>query len=164
MPGPFASAPGRAPASGNTGGELLYRMPETWHEHPPRSPIVYAMFHTDADHGPQTAEVTITPLLGEGGGLLANVNMWRGQVGLPPVSDLVDQQIDKVTVAGRTVDVVVLEGPPDPAGGSALSAAVAIVPDLDRTWFVKLIGPRTSVQSQMRAFIGFVESIRLAGE
>ena len=32
-----------------------------------------------------TAAVNVSSLAGDGGGLLANVNRWRGQLGLPPV-------------------------------------------------------------------------------
>ena len=45
--------------------------------------------------GGATAAVNVSSSAGEGGGLIGNVNRWRGQLGLAPLSEAeVNQSVD----------------------------------------------------------------------
>ena len=63
---------------------LKYTVPPGWQEKPPTE-IRLASFSI-AENGKQ-ADVSVVPLGGMGGGDLANVNRWRGQVGLQQITD-----------------------------------------------------------------------------
>src|SRR3954469_20730083 len=64
--------------------QLTWKTPEGWTESPPGEMRV-ASFKISGKDGRQ-ADLSIVPLSGGGGGDIANVNRWRGQVGLPPLS------------------------------------------------------------------------------
>ena len=84
------------------------------------------------------ADLSITAFPGDVGGELANVNRWRGQVGLGPLApqDL-DASVSRVQSNGLTLTLVELQ-----AGGAAGKSILgAIVPFGGSTWFFKLTGP-----------------------
>ena len=50
----------------------------------------------------QYAEVSVLAFPGTVGGVTANINRWRGQIGLPPEStELVQQQLEPITIGPR---------------------------------------------------------------
>jgi hypothetical protein len=106
--------------------------------------------------GGQEAALTITPL-GGNQDPLANINRWRRQVGLPPLTDLGDdppQPIDVAGVSGSLVDI----------GGPEGRTLAVIAPRGGMTWFYKLSGPDPLVKSQRDAFEAFVRSVRFDAE
>lgn len=161
---PAAAQPVPQPSQGAaepaTSGAPTWTVPTHWSESPPASSLVAAAFSIPTD-GPDGAKVTVTPLSGEAGGLLANLNRWRGQVGLPPVADAADQPMATVDVDGIAARVVELVGPAA-EGAPARALAVALVrqPGADRTWYLRLAGPAPAVAAQREGFLGFVRSLR----
>jgi hypothetical protein len=109
----------------------------------------------EAGEGDHIAVVTITPA---GGSLADNVNRWRTQVGLSPVSDEQIAKdcgpIDVDQLRGRYVD---LTGP-EAAGGLRILAV--LVKRGDTTWFFKMRGPADAVGRQKAAFEAFIGSVR----
>jgi hypothetical protein len=103
----------------------------------------------------QPARMTVTPLTGTGGGLLLNINRWRGQVGLDVVASIDDQPSEVLTVLGQPVDMFDL-------AGQTRRILVVIVTQPDRTWYFKIDGPTTTVEQQKQAFKQLVESLRFA--
>lgn len=120
---PASNAP--AGARSFATGDIAYHLPAAW-EVLPASGMRYATLKT-----PDGPEVSVIRLSGDGGGILMNVNRWRGQLLLPPLtqeqlatatrtiaaSDLPITFVDIVSAEGRTIGAVV------PAG--------------DVTWFFK---------------------------
>ena len=74
----------------------------------------------------------MTVLAGEAGGELANVNRWRGQIGLPRSSAALAAREPLKTKAG-TVSVYDFKG-----DGGAVVAGLTFVDG--NTWFVKMTG------------------------
>ena len=104
------------------------------------------------------AEVTITPA---GGNLADNVNRWRGQVGLNPVSEeQIRQDLRSIDVDGSTGQYVDLTGP-ESAGGLRILAVR--VPHGDTTWFFKMTGPADVVGRHKAAFEAFLGTVRFTG-
>jgi len=107
----------------------------------------------------QQAEISVTVFQGNLGGLLANVNRWRGQVGLD--GDLTDanlaQNIQNITLDGRAAQLVTLDGP----AGKSLDGVLVILPD--RVWSLVLRGNTDVVKSQRAAFRAFLDSIKWQG-
>jgi hypothetical protein len=94
------------------------------------------------------------------GSLLANVNMWRAQVGLSPLTD--DQPVKPdgaVTIDGHVGVLFDLTGPAG-AGSKRLIISMTTVGDSD--WFIKLTGPADAVAGQRSAFLSFTQSIHFA--
>ncbi|HEY0789654.1 MAG TPA: hypothetical protein VGD78_01200 [Chthoniobacterales bacterium] len=112
-------------------------------------------------HGPDnaTADVSVTAFPGAAGGLESNLNRWRGQVGLPPLSgDELQQAARPITadrVPGLLVDYAAPDGSKEP---SRILGAVFQTPE--QAWFVKMTGPRAWLEAQQETFTAFVQSLR----
>jgi len=99
--------------------------------------------------------VSVSKLNGDGGGLLANVNRWRGQVGLAP--------LDAAALAGNSKTVTTAGG--DRATwvelvGSDKTILGAIVARDGVSWFFKLTAPPAVAGRHKESFERFVRSLR----
>src|SRR5688572_31734231 len=82
-PATSPSAPSSAPAAGEAGGP--WKVPAGWRQDARQRPMRFATFLIG--EGDAAVEVAVSQFPGDVGGLLANVNRWRGQVGLAPVTE-----------------------------------------------------------------------------
>ena len=100
------------------------------------------------------AEIYVMTFPGKVGGLLANVNRWRGESGLPPI-DAVDlaNSTSKLTVSGTPATLV-------EAIGAANGSLSVYHPADGLTWFYKMSGPSDVVTAEKGAFMEFVQSIQ----
>ncbi len=74
-------------------------------------------------------EISITRLQGDGGGMLANLNRWREQIGLEKVGEAdLASQVKKLDGAAIDVFVIDLSGPSRPAGGPRAMARPSEAP------------------------------------
>lgn len=105
----------------NADKPIEWKLPEGWQPvadaKAPTSRV--ATLRVEAKNRP-SLDLHIDKFPGAVGGLLANVNRWRGQVGLPPIGD---DELDKVTQKekfnGDDVTVVKMTGPGGkPSGGA----------------------------------------------
>ena len=96
------------------------------------------------------------------GGLLANVNRWRDQLKLAPISNEAEAGTP-MSVSGHDMFFVdlVSEQPISPDGSNSRILG-GIFPLKGETWFFKMIGPDQLVESQRDAFKQFLESVHLA--
>ena len=110
----------------------------------------------------KTADVSVISFPEAAGGLLANVNRWRDQLKLAPISDVV-QAGTPMSVGGHDMFFVdlVSEQPISPDGSKSRILG-GIFPANGETWFFKMIGPDQLVESQRDAFKQFLESVHLA--
>jgi hypothetical protein len=136
----------------------MWTVPASWQSVSP-SQFLLAQFMVQTN-GAQ-AEVNISQLAGEGGGLLANVNRWRRQLGLPPVSQEEDfsKMVDSLTVPGGQAQVVDFNGTNVKTGQVARLVGV-VLPRNGQTWFYKLMGDPAVVAAQKDAFLKFIQSAR----
>ncbi len=108
------------------------------------------------------ADVNVAELGGEGGGLLPNVNRWRGQLGLSPVAENdLPQMTQSLDVPGGHATLVDLTGT-DLKTGTLTRLVGVIVPQNGQTWFYKLMGDESIVAQQKDAFIKFIQSANYA--
>jgi hypothetical protein len=102
------------------------------------------------------ADLGITAFPGATGGLEANLNRWRGQVGLPPQAPAeVTAAVEKFSANGLDFLVVDYAG-----GGNRLIGA--IVPYGGNSWFFKLMGPDALVAAQKDNFRDFLHTVKEA--
>jgi hypothetical protein len=144
--------PGMAEAAERAPG-LDYNVPEAWEEFPPQS-IRKANFRVSDESG--SAEIAVTVFPGDVGGKLANVNRWRGQIGLDLVdSEGMGQIVRPTTISERDADLVTLEGATESILGGILSLN-------DSTWFFKMQGAKGTVSNQAAAMEDFLRSVSIA--
>jgi len=134
-------------------------LPAGWKEQQPPSSMRVASFQVTGDNGAK-ADVSVIKLSGLAGGILANVNRWRSQVGLPPVDEAgLEKLITTREVNGSKVIVADMVGHSMESGDQTRLLA-AIVPRGGNTWFYKMVGNDALVSQQKSAFIKFVETAR----
>ena len=107
-----------------------------------------------------SATVSMTVLQGDGGGLLGNVNRWRGQLGLEPVEekDLKDM-LKSVEALGDEAQLVDLTGT---SKRSQLEERLigVIAPQGELTWFYKLMGTPDLVGKSQEGFLSYLPDWR----
>lgn len=144
-----------------TGGDLTWTAPAHW-QTKAASAMRKATFIVPGDSGAQ-AELAVTAFPGNVGGNLANVNRWRQQLQLPPITEAeLGSALEHLDVGALHVDVAELLGPA-PADGSPRQRVLgAIVPFNGATWFFKLTGPDALVTREKPAFVEFLKTVRPA--
>lgn len=106
-------------------------------------------------------EMTYTELSGRAGGIVANVNRWRGQVGLPEVSaERIQSDIVSVGLedngTGRYISLTGV----DPNTDAPSRILALVVPKADKTLFYKMTGFPDVVDTQREALLEFAKQPR----
>lgn len=150
------SIPGvNAPAEAAGSGALVWTAPANWIDQGATS-MRKGNYRIENDAG-ESADLSVISFPGDVGGLAANVNRWRGQVGLPPLTPAqVDAQIEHTDTAYFHVDIVSMTGE---AGGVPTRIDGAIFSHGGESWFVKLMGPADLVAAENANFRAFVTTI-----
>ncbi len=108
--------------------------------------------------GERKVDIAITAFPGDVGGLLANINRWRGEVGLPPVESAEQQSSMPLTILGTTSTLFQFVAPGDDPNRP--NSIVCMVPRGRLTYFIKMMGPRAMVEQQIEPFQDFLRSLR----
>ncbi len=151
---PIESPPAAAPDGAKP---PAFATPPGWTELPAGGMVVAALAVVEGD---RQAKVTVVPLDGAAGGFAANVNRWRGQVGLEPATeDGIRASARTLPVAGDAAAYLDIAGPETAAGGRQRILGVVAVRG-GQTWFFKMQGPFDLVGRHQAEFEGFVGSVR----
>lgn len=169
---PIGGASANAPAGGAMGNmaaaglpagavsknnALVWTAPASWQERAPGS-IRKGSYTVPGEAG-AAGDLSITAFPGDTGGLHANVNRWRGQIGLAPIADAdVEKSIEHIDANGLHITFVEMVGT---SGNPPMRLLGAIVPHERETWFFKLTGPDPLVASQREAFRTFLTTIKV---
>jgi hypothetical protein len=115
-----------------------WKAPATWKQQPAGQMVLAAYSVTK---GSGAADVSVSSFDGDVGGLVANVNRWRGQVKLGPIaaSDLQKEVKTLDLTGGAKASVVDITGT-NPKTGKPGRLYGLIVPRGGKTWFYKMIG------------------------
>jgi len=152
---PGASLPA---ASESARPQLTWKTPEGWTEVPPGE-IRVASFKIQGQNGKQ-ADVSVVPLPGMSGTDEANVNRWRGQVGLLPVlPEELKKAGENVEAAGQPAQLYDIAGQ-NPGNGEAPRILGVIQHRDDAVWFFKMTGDAGLVEQQKPAFVAFLKSVK----
>ncbi len=106
-------------------------------------------------------EVTITPLPEAAGGIDANVNRWRGQLGLPPASDdELKSVVQPYQVDGQSGHLVSLLGPEESNPRRAITAIVLSHDSVN--WIFALKATADLAKKEQVNFEKFVRSVKFS--
>jgi len=155
------SVGGTSAAAENTGGpKLVYDTPEGWTEKPGS-----AMRDINFSIGENAeAECYVARLPGVGGGLLANVNRWRSQMGAEPLTGEQVAALPTKTLFGQQASFVAIDGNYTPGMGSTDTfenyrlLGLILASDAGAV-FVKMTGPKDLITKNEAAFDQFTQSI-----
>ena len=134
---------------------LKWSLPKGWSELPGGG-MRFATFKAPY---PGKLEGTVVVLPGQAGGELANVNRWRGQIGLPPMDEpaLAKARTSLKTKAGA---LNVYDFTSEGQVRSRMIAGYISTPD-GNTWFLKLTGDADPVAKAKPDFMTILGSVRL---
>ncbi|HET6268021.1 MAG TPA: hypothetical protein VFG11_09910 [Acidobacteriota bacterium] len=131
--------------------------PDGWTEQPV-SEMRLGSFKADGPEG-TAADISVVSFPGEAGGLVSNINRWRGQLELPPLEEKqLSETIQQKEIQGAPAFFVDLQSAENSSKPSRILGAVFQRPS--RTWFVKMTGPSALLESQRQKFFDFVDSFR----
>jgi hypothetical protein len=128
---PVATTPPVAQATAPaTDGPPAWNLPAAWEQVPGEKPMRVATFRRA---NVENEEIVVSHFPGDVGGLLANVNRWRAQVGLGPVAE------GDLAKELRPFDNGKYKGHLMRLRGEKQHMLAAIIPDpaANRTWFIK---------------------------
>ena len=139
-----------------------WKIPAGWKAQPAGAMLKAKFTAANAESG--SADITVSQLGGGAGGTLANVNRWRGQLGLSPIGEAEVSTVAKPWAQGPAGAMLVeLAGTaPKPGQKTPQRMLTVIVPSGDQTWFFKMLGEETAVTRERDAFLQFVQSAQPA--
>lgn len=142
---------------------LTWTVPEGWTESTKPDPM--GMRLLDLRFGPnQEGECYISLMPGPAGGLEANVNRWRTQMGQTPYTADEIAKLPKKPFFNRDATFVAFDGDFKGFGAEAAKTGyrmLGLIHSADQaTIFVKLTGPKALVEQNAAAFDAFCQSIK----
>jgi hypothetical protein len=162
------SQPGsNPPVSESRSAPFKFEAPAAWQQQPATGMRKAAFIVKDGD---RQAEITVIDLPASAPSVadpLQNVNTWRSQIGLAPVTqEQIGDIVKKIEVDGKPSDYAELipdsAKPEESQNGEATIAAA--VPAEGMIWFIKMRGNRDVVVAQRDNFKSFLDSIRFASD
>jgi len=109
------------------------------------------------------SECYISALPGAAGGMEANLNRWRGQMGQEPLSSEAIAALPKVEVLGQALPLIEISGDfTDMAGTVHENQTLlgVVYPMGIQTLFVRMTGPEADMQAERENFIAFCQSLQ----
>jgi hypothetical protein len=151
-PGEGMTPPPAPPAAPAGDGSVTWQLPDGWAPANGSSAryATIAVTGTDGSKG----EIAVTHFPGDVGGDLANVNRWRGQIGLAPIDEAaLAPSVTQITAGPKAIKVIDATGPKNRCAAGWTSHG-------GETWFFKFTGPDALVGAEKAKFTAFLESIR----
>ena len=143
---------------------LVWKSPEGWKEGRASQMRLIDFKFGPADEG----ECYLSAMPGPAGGLVANINRWRTQMGQPPLTDAEIDKLPRKPLMGGESHFVVVDGAFKGMGaesaktGYRLLGLIQQAPEL--TIFVKMTGPKDLVDQNTAAFDAFCASVQFRGK
>lgn len=132
---------------------LTFDAPEGWTPKP-AGPMRMAEWMVKEDDKQVVVSISTA-----GGDLNANVNRWRGQIGMDDASaSELNKLLRKLTVDGNEGTYAELVGPEK--NGARQAILGVIVPTGDRQWFFKMQGDAGIASKEQKQFEAFVKSVK----
>jgi hypothetical protein len=154
MPGAVTTAAPPAPRQGGP----TWTVPQGWQEIS-GGQFLFAKFLI-AGEGDAKAAVNVSSSAGDGGGLAANINRWRAQLGQGAWSEAeLQKNTQEIEVAGGKGTYVELSGTDSSTDKPATTLGVKVVRS-GSTWYYKIMGEPKLVAAQKENFLTFVKGVK----
>jgi hypothetical protein len=137
-----------------------YTLPKGWTRL--KEPKEFSVASFEVTSGKDTALITVSRLPGKAGGLKANIDRWRGKVGLKD-DQPANQDPHWLVIDEVKTPYVDFEGPGDQKGSGPTRLLGVVAERGPVTWFFKMQGPPGLVKDQKTAFEAFVTSVKFGG-
>ncbi|HEU4417654.1 MAG TPA: hypothetical protein VFT55_01875 [Planctomycetota bacterium] len=148
-----AASPHGAPDPGSTSPEITATAPAGWTVKKPSHRVLHYTFGSDG-------EVYMSQL---GGTLRPTLDIWRGELGLPAMSDGEFQALPKVPMLGGEGTLLDAAGNFQSMSGKQIAGARVLIGALvegGSITFVKLVGKAAEVEAQREGLLQFLASLR----
>jgi hypothetical protein len=150
-------APAGVPAVADA-SKPAWEVPSGWQE-TPGGQFLVAKFIVTGENKAQAA-VNVSSSVGDGGGLVSNVNRWRKQLGLTELPEAeVLKQVTTMDVASGKAMLTEMTGVDARTGQNSRLIGV-MVPQTGRAWFYKLMGDAQVVEHEKELFIKFIQTAK----
>jgi hypothetical protein len=156
-----AMPPGGLPPAhgGGSSASPTWTTPPGWEVTAP-TPMIHSKWVVTGGDSGSVTEITASVFPGETGGLVANLNRWRSQVGLSPAPDAELLALENnLDVLGGKATLADFTGS-SPEDGAEKRMIAAVVRRGPQTWFYKILGPAPAVEAQRDAFVRFVQTVQ----
>lgn len=138
--------------------EFTFDAPAEWKALPTTSMRLANLKTSDTDTAAEVKAFVFSAAAPMMADPLANVNRWRGQVGLDETTQAeLDKSSEKIKVAGLDATYVELIGEKD-----AITAAM--IPRGGQVWFFMMSGPAETLQSEQERFREWLKTIKFTNE
>jgi hypothetical protein len=111
---------------------------------------------------PGGGRVTVSKLAGDGGGLAANINRWRGQVGLKPAGEN-EMSGQPLKITGSEDTMLLFNLTSENAADDAEGILAGVLPLKSETWYFKFTGPVGVLKKSGGVFMEFLRTVRTGG-
>ena len=121
----------------------------------------------EAGSGKNQIQIVVSAFPGQAGGLLANVNRWRGQLHLEPLAktDLPDHLAPFPDGPSQGFNLDMIGGKPDTQDQPRQRIVGAIIKSSDgMTWFVKAMDQPNALDLHKKTIVKFAQSFHVAGD
>lgn len=170
--GAAGSIPSLPQSAASLDGQVLtvagvaFDVPSGWVRETPANSIRLAQYSLPGEAGP--AELTVTAFgVGQGGDLQSNIDRWTGQFagegGAAPEAEIEtreagDRHVTTVAVRGTYQQSPMMGGgPPQP---DSMLYGLIVEGGPQGTVFVKIVGPRATMEAHQASLMAFTESVR----
>lgn len=139
--------------SNNASKSFDAKVPEHWTLEPEK-PMRLVSYQVS------TATCYVSILGGDGGGVSSNINRWRGQLGLPAMSDEEIGGLATLSINGQQAPYIEVNGMGDDKKDLMLLGAICSTSD-GKTAFIKMTGTSDILEKEIEHFKTFCSSLKL---
>jgi hypothetical protein len=136
---------------------ISWELPEGWKLDDKQAPMRFATILIPAE--PKPLQLTVSRLSADGGGMRANIDRWRMQIGLPPAGEAdLAKEVKEVETSGGKASVADMQNP-----SSKQRVIGVILPGGGQTWFFKLTGTSDTLEPHKDKLTTFLKSVKVEG-
>jgi hypothetical protein len=155
---------GHGAAGGFDRSRLRWDAPAAWQQASGSAMRVVTLKVPGKAAGQVAAECWVIDLGGSAGGVVNNINRWRGELQKPPLSAEDVDRLPRIDVLGQPSPLLEEEGSYQGMGGPKVEKAVlfGVVCSLpDVTVFIKMVGEAEAMRAAKNDFLKFCASLRI---
>jgi len=135
-----------------------WTVPAGWEESPPTQMLLAKFVIAGQAQG--RAEMTVSAFPGSVGGMLANINRWRGQLQIQPIDETeLARLLTALDLPSGKAMLVDMNGT-DSKTGQPARIIGAIQEREGLTWFYKLMGSDAVAAREKEAFVNFLKTVK----